>query len=77
MVELLPFRGIFSHQEVELNHSPLNMGFPGGSDGEESVWRCGLNPWVRKIPWRKEWLPTPVFLPGRFHGQRNMAGYSP
>ena len=49
MVELLPFRGIFSHQEVELNHSPLNMGFPGGSDGEESVWRCGLNPWVRKM----------------------------
>ena len=26
-------------------------------------------PWVRKIPWRKEWLPTPVFLPGEFHGQ--------
>ena len=41
MVELLPFRGIFSHQEVELNHSPLNMGFPGGSDGEESVCNAG------------------------------------
>ena len=41
MVELLPFRGIFSHQEVELNHSPLNMGFPGGSDGEESVCNVG------------------------------------
>ena len=33
--------------------------------------------WVRKIPWRREWLPTPVFLPGEFHGQRSLAGYSP
>ena len=32
-------------------------------------------PWVRKIPWRREWLPTPVFLPGEFHGQRSLAGY--
>ena len=35
-----------------------------------------LDPWVGKIPWRKEWLPTPVFLPGESHGQRNMLGYS-
>ena len=33
--------------------------------------------WVRKIPWRKEWQPTPVFLPGECHGQRSLAGYSP
>ena len=32
---------------------------------------------VRKMPWRKEWLPIPVFLPGEFHGQRSLAGYSP
>ena len=32
--------------------------------------------WIRKIPWRKEWLPTPVFLPGEFHGQRSLASYS-
>ena len=31
--------------------------------------RCGFDPWVEKIPWRREWLPTPVFLPGEFHGQ--------
>ena len=37
----------------------------------------GFNLWVRKIPWRREWLPTPVFLPGEFHGQRNLMGYSP
>ena len=36
-----------------------------------------LSPWVGKIPWRREWLPTPVFLPGEFHGQRNLVGYSP
>ena len=36
-----------------------------------------FNPWVRRIPWKREWLPTPVFLPGEFHGQRNLAGYSP
>ena len=35
-----------------------------------------LDLWVGKIPWRKEWLPTPVFLPGESHGQRNMLGYS-
>ena len=33
--------------------------------------------WVRKILWRREWLPMLVFLPGEFHGQRSLAGYSP
>ena len=33
--------------------------------------------WVGKIPWRREWLPTPVFLPREFHGQRGLVGYSP
>ena len=32
--------------------------------------------WVRKIPWRREWLPTPVFWPGEFHEQRSLAAYS-
>ena len=36
-----------------------------------------FDPWVRKIPWRREWLPTPLFLPGEFHGQKSLAGYSP
>ena len=35
------------------------------------------NPWVGKIPWRRKWQPTPVFLPGESHGQRSPAGYSP
>ena len=36
-----------------------------------------LIPWVGKMPWRREWLPTPVFLPGEFHGWRSLVGYSP
>ena len=39
--------------------------------------RLGFNPWVRKIPWRRKWQPTPVLLPGKSHGQRGLAGYSP
>ena len=35
-----------------------------------------MDPWVRKIPWRKKGQPTPVFLPGEFHGQRSVVGYS-
>ena len=32
--------------------------------------------WVRKIPWRREWQPTPIFLPGEFHEERSLVGYS-
>ena len=39
--------------------------------------RPGFDPWVGKIPWRRAWQPTPVFLPGEAHGQRGLAGYSP
>ena len=56
------------------------MGFPGGSDGKEPACQCrrlGFNPWVGKIPWSGKWQPTPVFLPGEFHGQRSLPGYSP
>ena len=38
--------------------------------------RSRFNPWVRKIPWRREWLLTPVFLFGEFHGQRSLVGYN-
>ena len=55
------------------------LGFPGGLDSKESACNAGegLNPWVRKILWRREQQSTPVFLPGEFHGQRSLAGYSP
>ena len=59
------------------------MRFPGGSDGKESACqcrrcrRCGFDPWVGKIPWRRKWQPSPVSLPEKSHGQRSLAGYSP
>ena len=46
------------------------------STGKECS-RSEFDPWVGKIPWRKEWLPTPVFLPGEFYEQRSLMGYSP
>ena len=55
-------------------------GFPGGSDNKESVCNAGrprFTPWVGKIPWRRKWEPTRVFLPGEVHGQRSLLGYSP
>ena len=48
-------------------------------DSKESCLQCrrpGFDPWVRKIPWRREWKTTPVLLPGKSYGQRNLAGYS-
>ena len=51
------------------------QGFPGGSEVKASA--CNVEDWVRKIPWRRKWQPTPVFLPGGSHGQRSLVGYSP
>ena len=46
--------------------------------GEEPAYRrLRFDPWVGKIPWRRKWQPTPVFLPGKPHRQRSLAGYSP
>ena len=39
--------------------------------------RLRLDPWVWKIPWRRAWQPTPVFMPEVFHEQRSLVGYSP
>ena len=55
-------------------------GLPRWLTGKESACqckRCGFNPWVRKGPCRRKWKPTPVSLPGKSHGQRRLAGYSP
>ena len=51
--------------------------------GKESTCQCRrfrrlrFDPWVRKIPWRRKWQPSPVFLPGKSHGQKRLAAYSP
>ena len=56
------------------------MGFPGGSVVKILPANAGdgdSTPYVRKIPWKRKWQPTPVFLPGKSHGQRSLAGHSP
>ena len=53
------------------------QGFPGGSQVKNPPANAGFNPWVGKIPWRRKQSPTPVFLPGKSHGQRRLAGHSP
>ena len=49
----------------------------GEGEGCLQCMRHRFDPWVGKIPWRRNWQPTPVFLPGEFLGQRNLVGYSP
>ena len=59
------------------------MGFTGGTSGKEPICqgrRCrkwGIDPWVGKIPCRRAWQPTPLFLPRESHGQRSLVGYGP
>ena len=66
----------------EPNSISQELGFPGGASGTQSTCQCrrckrlGLDPWARKIPWRRKRQPTPVLLPGKFHGQRSLAGCS-
>ena len=52
---------------------------PACLSGKESCQhrKCGFNPWVGKIPWRRKWQPTPVVLPRKSRGQRSLAGYRP
>jgi len=62
------------------------VGLPGDISGKEPACQCkrykkhkgcGFDPWVGKIPWRRAWQPTPVFLPGESQGQGSLACYSP
>ena len=57
-----------------------SWGLPWWLSGKDSACqcrRCQFPPWVGKIPWRRKWQPTPVFLPGKSNRQRSLAGYSP
>ena len=68
-------------QPVLLYNYPTQLlGFPGGKESACQCRRCrrpGCHPWVGKIPCSRKWQPTPVFLPGKFQGQRSLVGYSP
>ena len=61
----------------------VSWGLPQWLNGKEPACqsmrcrRCGFDTWVRKIPWRRKWHPTPVFLQGKAHGQGSLEGYSP
>ena len=61
----------------------LNFCLPKWQSGKELTWqcrrrrRCGFDPWLGKIPCKRKWQPTPVFLLGKFHGQRSLVGHSP
>ena len=55
------------------------QGLPWWLSGKGSTYqrrRLRFHPWVRKIPWRRKWQPTLVFLPGELHGQSSLVGYS-
>ena len=55
------------------------MDFPGASVVKNQPAKCRrleFDPWVGQIPWRRKWQPTPVSLPGKSYGQRNLADYS-
>ena len=60
----------------------IKLGLPRWLSGKDPTCQCkrhrrgSFDPWVRKIPWRRKWLPTPVVLPGKSHGQRSLASYS-
>ena len=65
-----------------MNKAAVNTvcGLPWWLSSKESTCqcrRCGFTPWVWKIPWRRKWQPTLVYLPGESHGQRSQAGCSP
>ena len=65
-----------------LNKVHSYKGFTGGARDKKLTCQCrkckrlGLDTWVGKIPWRRAWQPTPVFLHGEPHGQRSLAGYA-
>ena len=67
--------------KAKKSQSDIILGVSNGASGERSACQCrrhkrsGFNPWAGKIPWRRKWQPTPVFLPGKFHGQRSLVGY--
>ena len=74
---------MYMHTHVYIYAPCIYICFWGDASGKEPAChyeRCkigGFNPWVGKIPWRREWQPTLVFLLGKSHGQRRLVGYSP
>ena len=65
------------------NFCMVTLGLPRWHGSKESACQCRrhktcrFNPWIGKIPWGRTWQPAPAFLPGKFHGQGSLLGYSP
>jgi len=53
------------------------MGFPGGASDKEITSNVGNSRDSGKMSWGRAWQPSPVFLPGEYHGQRSLVGYGP
>ena len=66
--------GIYFQQPKEWSRLPRYL---SGKESACQCRRCGFDPWVGKIPWRRKWKLTPVFLLRKSHGQRSLMGYSP
>ena len=72
-----------AHQITRSSLNSLNRVWPKlpwWLSGKEFAYQCRrlrFNPWVGKVPWRRKWQPTLVILPGKSHGERSLAGYSP
>ena len=68
------------NSETKLLENPCERGWlPRRLTGKELTGQCrqcGFDLWARKIPWRRKWQPTPVFSPGKSHGQRSLVSYS-
>ena len=60
---------VYTHTHT---HGPVVKNLPANSGDAGLI----FDPWVEKNPWRRKWHPTSVFLPGKSHGQRTLAGYS-
>ena len=80
---LLLWQEKFHFSEVILDSAISHFELPRWYSVKKSACQCRrcnrqrFHPWVKKIPRNRKWQPTPVFLPGKFHGQRSLAGYSP
>ena len=82
-LEIIRLRGVSQRKTNITSYHLYDGGFPGGASSKEPTCWCrrhkrwGFDPWVGKIPWRRAWQPTAVFLPRESHGQRSLVGYGP
>ena len=70
----------YIHTHIYWTPAVVTPGFPGGSMRrlhlpKQEMEHRGVRSWVKKIPWRSKWLPTPILLPGESHGQSSLEGY--